>query len=644
MSGAIVYVRVSSDEQNKGSSPDDQSRRCIDYSRMQALTVVAEIRDDYTGYEFERPGFDKVREMIAKGQADTLICLSGDRLARSVFVVTRMITEFLRRYRVNLHFVSRGRIDYDSPEGEFIMLMEAVGNQYWGTKAKEIMKNGRRALVQDGIKPGQGPNLYGYTKLGDRRETRYEIDELAAVIIRRIFSEVVTGKAILAIARDLTEEGVPTPSQYAKMQKVKRKDYGIWTPKILHRILKNEAYTGTLWLNRTVGTHGKDLQYIPREKWVPVPMPPIIDRALFDAARAALAGHISVLRDGGAYRQTFLMAGLVRCEHCATRGRSGNIVTPMMRKSKGRSYAYYICNKSLLPYLQKEERCPLPSIPRDKLDNAVWRFIDALYENPDAVLASFQEAQVERRRKNAVIEAKIAGLEQTLAEQRTKQENLWLEVASLPRDATNAKMALRNVITHLDEAIAESLAEIMALRADLVPVPDDGALTVFWEYRDGIREGVRKADTIEKRRRVIDALNMTVSVEGVAGKPKATLHWWGIDTPLSLEEETPGGQGPAGLGSAPTYGADGNGGGDIPILWAEWHMRFLLRLAIVVCFVIRRCAPSCCGGPAAGSTHPSTAEGRRARGGVQPTKTIPTIPHTASTPTQTTAASASNER
>jgi hypothetical protein len=31
----------------------------------------------------------------------------------------------------------------------------------------------------------------------------------------------------------------------------------------------------------------------------------------------------------------------------------------------------------------------LPSVPRDKLDNAVWRFIEALYNNPDAVLVSF---------------------------------------------------------------------------------------------------------------------------------------------------------------------------------------------------------------------------------------------------------------
>ena len=43
---------------------------------------------------------------------------------------------------------------------------------------------------------------------------------------------------------------------------------------------------------------------------------------------------------------------------------------------------------------------------------------------------------------------------------------------------------------------------------------------------------------------MIDALNLTVSVQGVDDKLKATLHWWSIDTPLSLEEQISGEQGP----------------------------------------------------------------------------------------------------
>ena len=159
-------------------------------------------------------------------------------------------------------------------------------------------------------------------------------------------------------------------------------------------------------------------------------MPPIIDRALFDSVQAALAGHISVLRDGRAYRQSFL--------------------------------------------------------------------------------ASFQEAQLERHRENAATEAKIADLEHTLAEQRTKQENPWEEVASLPKTATSARTALHNVLNRLDEAIAEGVEQVMALRA--------------------------------------------------------TLHWWGMDAPLPLEEETPSGGQESGSDTVPSASHNGNGDRDIPIL------------------------------------------------------------------------------
>jgi uncharacterized coiled-coil protein SlyX len=242
-----------------------------------------------------------------------------------------------------------------------------------------------------------------------------------------------------------------------------------------------------------------------------------------------------------------------------------------MRRSKEREYPYYICSKSLLTYLPKMERCPLPSVPRDKLDRAVWRFVQELYNNPDAILASFQEAQGQRRRENVEMETRIADLEETVAHQRTKQENLWMELASLPKTANSAKTALHNVINRLDEATTEGEAELEALREKLLPVPDERQLTTFWEYREAVREGVRSADSVEERRRVIDALNVSVSVQGVAGKLAATLHWWGMDTPLPLEDETPGG-----AGSTPTKGKGSKGGDypDLPILRAKWgHLK-----------------------------------------------------------------------
>src|SRR5690349_15249424 len=123
----ILMSRVSSDEQNKGNSPDDQIRVGREYAERNSITIIAEFREDYSGYELERPELDKIREMFRNREADALIVRSGDRLARSVVVAGMLANEFAR-YGIELHFVNRGKIDYTTPEGQFIFFMEAVGN------------------------------------------------------------------------------------------------------------------------------------------------------------------------------------------------------------------------------------------------------------------------------------------------------------------------------------------------------------------------------------------------------------------------------------------------------------------------------------------------------------------------------------
>ena len=85
------------------------------------------------------------------------------------------------------------------------------------------------------------------------------------------------------------------------------------------------------------------------------------------------------------------------------------------------------------------------------------------------------------------------------------------------------------------------------------------------------------ADTVEERRSVVDALNISVSVQGVEGKLKATLHWWSVDMPLPLDDDdTPGG---TGSDPKPRKGDKGDGGvyQYFPILRTKRHIRSPLR-------------------------------------------------------------------
>jgi DNA invertase Pin-like site-specific DNA recombinase len=169
--------------------------------------------------------------------------------------VTTPILCLVRPSQIELHFVSRGRIDYETPEGQFIFFMEAAGNQYWGAKAKEAMRNGRRAQVASGIITGQGRARYGYYKEGKKRETHLVPVQHEVEIVRRIFAWYIDeGMSAYRIAKRLTEMRVPTPSQSKGVDRSNYRDSGFWTPEVVRRILRFEGYTGIMYMNREYWT------------------------------------------------------------------------------------------------------------------------------------------------------------------------------------------------------------------------------------------------------------------------------------------------------------------------------------------------------------------------------------------------------
>src|SRR5918992_2983866 len=81
---AIVYSRVSTDAQERdGTSLDTQERACLDFARQQGWRVVEAIRDAASGFSLDRPGIERVRQLLRGGGADVLLAYAIDRLARN---------------------------------------------------------------------------------------------------------------------------------------------------------------------------------------------------------------------------------------------------------------------------------------------------------------------------------------------------------------------------------------------------------------------------------------------------------------------------------------------------------------------------------------------------------------------------------
>ena len=80
---AILYARVSSDDQVRGYSLNQQIEALRAYCMREGYEVLEEVRDEgWSGAYLERPGLDRVRELVEAGNVDVVLAQDADRIAR----------------------------------------------------------------------------------------------------------------------------------------------------------------------------------------------------------------------------------------------------------------------------------------------------------------------------------------------------------------------------------------------------------------------------------------------------------------------------------------------------------------------------------------------------------------------------------
>ena len=83
MTRAGIYLRVSSRQQQEGTSLETQEERCRAYAHQHDYTVVGTWTDIHTGAElYERRGLSDLRELVRTGQVDVILAYAVDRFSR----------------------------------------------------------------------------------------------------------------------------------------------------------------------------------------------------------------------------------------------------------------------------------------------------------------------------------------------------------------------------------------------------------------------------------------------------------------------------------------------------------------------------------------------------------------------------------
>ena len=368
MKGSI-YMRVSTSQQEDGTSLDTQELHCRLEAEKLGYEVDPELvgRESWTGADLDRPVLSRLRSAARAGALDAFIVYSPDRLSRDPLHLMILLNEF-SECGVRLCFVQG--ISDSTPEGQLLMYVQGYAAQKERIQIAERSRRGKEAVARSGRMPnGTGAGLFGYDYDVVRKVRT--INEEEAATVRKMFHWAAEGVSRYQIAKRLNEIGIPTKRGCK------------WCSIGVQRILENRAYTGVQFYgeNRYRKVSGGKRTVTPRPPGELIILdgfsPQIISQEVYDRVQECLA--VRQAKVTKAARQ-YLLTGFTKCFEC---GR------PVVGSCLQRKYRYYHCRGAVgIP--GGPPLCKARYIPADDLEDVVWRRVCDALKNPGVLVAELQ--------------------------------------------------------------------------------------------------------------------------------------------------------------------------------------------------------------------------------------------------------------
>src|SRR5215218_4426735 len=494
---AILYARVSTEEQMKGYSIPDQLRELRAYAAREGYVVVEEAVDDgHSGADPHRPGLRRVMELAESGTIDVVLAKKRNRLFRS------------RLYRLL----------WDQDLGELgvkLIALDDTGNRFGDAMQDEFAEWEREEITrrtQDGLLEKCRSGLvikrkraaYGYRASADGNAL--EVSEPEMEVVRRIFRYVAEGTAVRSVRSSLERNGIPAPSGIGRWNHTTIRNiigselYAPHTyeevavlvePEVASRLDKRASYGLWTWNTRkttrrkvwdeTAG--GFKVRYknapCPREEWLFLPVPEAgVSREVVEAARQSLKDNARK-PSKAAKRFWELSGGILRCDEC------GHTLRPnSAHKKSGGRFHYYSCRSRYNTGPSRD--CSNRKFLRaEQIEEQVWGFVRGLLRDPKRIRAGIDRLIEEERtdagwdpgrdaefwsRKMTEVEVERRGYHRLAAKGHMTDEELAAALSELDEVRETAERELETArargealrrLEHDRDALMESYADMV---------------------------------------------------------------------------------------------------------------------------------------------------------------------------------------
>jgi site-specific DNA recombinase len=513
-----IYARVSSDQQAQAGTIASQVAALEQRVAQDGLALDPEMRfldEGFSGSTLLRPALERLRDMAAAGAIDRLYVHCPDRLARS-YAYQVLLVEELRRCNVQLVFVNHelGR----SPEDDLLLQMQGMMAEYERAKIMERSRRGKLHAARRGCVSALACAPYGYRYLSKEHgggQAQFNIHLEEAGVTRQIFHWVgVERLSIGEVCRRLEKQGIASPKGNPR-----------WDRSTVWGILRNPAYKGEAVFGKTragerqprlrasrgqpqVPRRHRAMHPTPAEQQVSIPVPPLVDEALFAAVSEQLEENRLRQRQarGGA---SYLLQGLTVCAICgyACCGK------PASKRSR-RRYAYYRCCGTDAYRFGGQRVCVNKPVATRVLDQAVWDDVADLLRDPQRIEREYQrrlegEDQGQAAQEKQKLATSIQQTQRGIARLIDAYGEGVLEKQEFEPRIRTAKERLSKLQSELDcqeqlEASREEMRLVIGRLETFASQVKEGLAQTDWKVRrDIIRMVVRRVEVDREQVRVI---------------------------------------------------------------------------------------------------------------------------------------------
>lgn len=307
-----IYKRVSTKQQyDEGCSLEVQDNQChkfiynMGYSK-DIIDVYADGGKSGTNID-NRDELQKLLVNIKHGVYKMVVMMKFDRLTRDL-VDFNDIIKLCNNNNCSLISLDNPKADLKNPTEKANANVAMIFSQLQPELTSQRVKDVIRDKLENGLYPFGGKTPLGYKrKLSDdlltpTNELVLSDNPEEVSIVKRIFTEMASGKSALQLANELTIE-----------QSLGRS----WVDKSIIKMIKNKIYIGIVeWNGITYKNIVKDL---------------IIDKELFDKANYYVSRSAKIKKYDYAY------SNLCKCNEC------GTYLQQKSTNKKGVIYYYYYC-------------------------------------------------------------------------------------------------------------------------------------------------------------------------------------------------------------------------------------------------------------------------------------------------------------